>query len=479
MHPLHDYVAKQLADKVKSRRIVVWYDERSEFLPFVDELRGGRPASSEPVVVALGGSNVWLAQYAGSMFELRSAVEPQVSGDSPEAVVIYIPGCARDGAASVLMELEKAGKDWSPQLKQLARNVLLQRYTLGVVDDLLPFDRKVSYEELARACSDTASTEPPSILKSIFHDASGNDGLLAAWLVSDARDDELAAKDANRELCKLVRSRLELDLAEDLPLGKMRSIVLRYVLANEFRSDYRGEPPASLSSVANPKTRAGAAAVRELAQRLRKSFAAEYAAIADQVQHELRLLQAPIVAEHLGSIDTFRFEERALLKHCGELIANRQFDAALKIVAERDRSFWVESDITRKTHWDACRLMANLGVAALRVHAALRNAPLDAAGWIDAYVRDWCRLDQAQRHLEARVQLARGRSGRAGIERRAPRVRRHVPCDGDGVCPGTGEGAMVGASGPASDARICRGREPAAQACRLFLGGCHALRDGG
>jgi hypothetical protein len=25
MHPLHDYVAKQLADKLKDRRVVVWY----------------------------------------------------------------------------------------------------------------------------------------------------------------------------------------------------------------------------------------------------------------------------------------------------------------------------------------------------------------------------------------------------------------------------------------------------------------------
>ena len=29
MHTLHDYVAKQLADKIKTRRVVVWYDERS------------------------------------------------------------------------------------------------------------------------------------------------------------------------------------------------------------------------------------------------------------------------------------------------------------------------------------------------------------------------------------------------------------------------------------------------------------------
>jgi len=26
MHPLHDYVVKQLAVKVKSKKLVVWYD---------------------------------------------------------------------------------------------------------------------------------------------------------------------------------------------------------------------------------------------------------------------------------------------------------------------------------------------------------------------------------------------------------------------------------------------------------------------
>jgi len=47
MHTLHDYVAKQRADKIKERRVVVWYDEGREFQPFVDEVRGApRTASS-------------------------------------------------------------------------------------------------------------------------------------------------------------------------------------------------------------------------------------------------------------------------------------------------------------------------------------------------------------------------------------------------------------------------------------------------
>ena len=54
----------------------------------------GRRASRRPWPSA--GASARLAEYAGSMFELRAVVEPHVSGDKPEPVVVYIPGCARD-----------------------------------------------------------------------------------------------------------------------------------------------------------------------------------------------------------------------------------------------------------------------------------------------------------------------------------------------------------------------------------------------
>ena len=204
MHPLHEYVAKQLAEKLKSRKVVVWYDVRREFAPFVSEVRGGTRTGSEPAPISVGGVSASLAEYDGSMFELRAVVEPFVCGDAPTAVVVYLPGCERDRRGSVLMELEKAGRRAEPQLKRLARNVLRQRYTDGVIDEMLPPDRKVSYEDLARAAAERRA-EPPSILKSIFHDTRSNDGLLAAWLASDARDAEIDSKEATRELVKLVQ----------------------------------------------------------------------------------------------------------------------------------------------------------------------------------------------------------------------------------------------------------------------------------
>lgn len=404
MHPLHDYVAKLLAEKLKSKRLVVWYDARGEFVPFIVALRGGPRITSEPVLVSVGGVAALLAEYSGSMFELRSVVEPFVSGDAPESVVIYLPGCERDRGTSVLMELEKAGECYEPQLKRLARNVLRQRYTDGVIDEMLAPER-VTYEDLARASSDASSGQPPSILKGIFLDVAGSDALLAAWLASETRDAEIAMKEATGELRKLVRSRLGLELPDDAALAKLRAVTLRYVLAGEFRGDLNCPSPTGLDGVASPKTKEEEAALRDLARRLRSGFADAYAALADRIEEELGLRNAKLPADGLGAIDTFRFEERLLLTYCGELIARKKFDESLGVIGGREHSFWLDRDVARKAQWEACRRMAELGSVAVSVHRAVDKASGDVNTWIDAYTAKdgWYRLDQTQRRLESWV----------------------------------------------------------------------------
>ena len=404
MHPLHEYISKQMAEKLKSKRLVVWYDVRREFAPFIDEVRGDERASHKAVPVCVGGVSARLAVYDGSMFELRALVEPLVCGDVPECVVLYLPGCERDRHGSVLMELEKAGECYEPQLKRQARNVLRERYTDGVIDEMLSPER-VTYDDIARASSYTSSIEPPSILKSIFHDSTGREGVLAAWLESDALDAEIEAKEATRELVKLIRSRLGLEPPDDAGLPKLRSITLRYVLASEFRGDLLCAPPASLDAVPAPKAKDEETAARELARQLRTRFPDSYPAMADRVEAELGLRDATLTADALGSIDTFRFEERTLLAYCGDLVAAKKFDQALEIISGRERSFWLDHDVARKAQWEACRRMAELGSLAVTVRAAVGKAVGDANAWVAAYTSTdgWFRMDQAQRRLEAWV----------------------------------------------------------------------------
>lgn len=405
MHPLYDYIAKQLAERLKAKKVVVWYDVRREFAPFIAELRGGARTTVDAVPVTVNGTAARLTEYDGSMFELRTLVEPFVCGDAPaEYMIVYLPGCERDRDGSVLMELEKAGDCYEPQLKRLARNVLRQRYTDGVIDEVLAPER-VFYKDLARASSDTSSNEPPSVLKSIFHSTSGNEDIIASWLANDERDAEIEAKEATRELVKLVRSRLGLELPEVAPLAKLRSITLRYVLASEFRSFLVGVIPSSVQAVPAPQSRDEEISIRELARTLRARFSEVYPKIADRVEAELGLREEQAALASLESIDTFRFEERVLLAHCGDLVMAKKFDEALEIIGTQEHSYWLDRDVGRKAQWEACRRMAELGSLGLTVLAAVGKAGGDATDWIGAYAAKdgWFRLDQAQRRLEAWV----------------------------------------------------------------------------
>jgi PglZ domain len=204
---------------------------------------------------------------------------------------------------------------------------------------------------------------------------------------------------------KLVRSKLGLELPDDAPLMKLRSIALRYVLAGEFRSNLRCSPPAALNAVSAPKTKDEEEAIGELARLLRTKFSDSYPEMADRVEAELGLRDVALPAGALGSIDTFRFEERTLLAHCGDLVAEKKFDQALEIISGREHCFWLDRDVGRKAQWEACRRMSEFGSLGVAVRATVSKATGDANAWIDAYASKdgWFRLDQAQRRLEAWV----------------------------------------------------------------------------
>ena len=87
------------------------------------------------------------------------------------------------------------------------------------------------------------------------------------------------AKEATRELVKLIGSKLGLQLPVDAPLGKLRAVTLRSVLGGEFRLDLNCVPPSCLDSIPVLKTKEDEAAVRSLAQDLRTAYPNEYAAV--------------------------------------------------------------------------------------------------------------------------------------------------------------------------------------------------------
>jgi hypothetical protein len=350
--------------------------------------------------VAIGERLTFVAHYQGSFFALRAAVDPITDQDYPESLIVYLPGVTRDRHGSVLMELEKGGTCYEPQLKQLARNVLRKQFTDGQIDEVLR-PANVTYDDIVSFLQQGEEGASASVLRSLFEGAQ-SEALLTRWLAHDDKDAAIVDKDASGELFKLIETRLGLTLPDATTVTEARDKTVRYVLIGEFRSDLIGDPPASISMIPTAPSKEQEGRIREVAKSLRSHYAEQYIELADRTEKEHGLCDAQIDAAHLGAIDTFRFEEHRLLAHTGELIAAKQYEPAMQIVSERRRSFWVDRDVSRQAQWEACRLMATWGRAIEDVRPTLSKMGTDPAKWVAAYTSEggWYEIDRLQRTLE-------------------------------------------------------------------------------
>ena len=399
-HELFAYIAGQLAGHLKGRRVVVWYDLRREFEPFLEELAERAGPGAFPAGVAIGEVSARVARFAGSYFGLRAEVEPLVAGERPDPLLVYIPGVDRDRQGSVLMELERAGTSYEPQLRRLATNVLRKRLSEGQIDELLRAPH-LTYQDIVAFLREPGQV---SVLHTIFAGAQGEE-LLVRWLADEQHDPAVQEKGAEPELLKLIAARLGLTLPEGTGSAEARQKTLRYVLVGEFRADLRAAPPTSVGLVPVAPTKETAERVRQVAAGLRRQFPEAYLGLADRVEKDLDLAQAPIDPAHLGSVDTFRFEEDRLLGHAAALVAAKRYDEALAVIAERGHSFWVDRFVARQAQWEACRLMAELGREVARIRPALDRVGADPAKWVAAYAAPsgWHQADRLQRRVEAWV----------------------------------------------------------------------------
>ena len=403
-HPLHDYLCQQLDERLRKNAILVFYDPRREFEPFFDkELKNEGSGNGRLPRVRVKGRLTSVARFRGSYFKLRDEVEPIVQVDSPKPLILYLPGVERDRKGSILMELEKGGGSYEPQLKRLAANVLRRHFTQGRVDKMLA-PSKVSYTDIAAFLRQDGDGLATSVLHTFFGGAKSED-LIARWIAEEETDAGIAGKEVKEELFNLIESRLGLAVPTEDALATARAKVVRHVLVNEFRLDLDCEPPSSTAMVPSPPTREHRNRAREVAETLRSNHGASYVTLADRVEGELGLVVADIDARFLGKIDTFRFEERALLAHAAKLISARKYVDALKVVNERSRSFWVDRNVNRQGQWEACRLMGELGEAVKEVRPLLGKSDGGPGRWVQAYASEqgWCRVDSLQRNLETWV----------------------------------------------------------------------------
>lgn len=396
-----NYLSGQLDRLLRDHRLVVFYDPREDFRPFLDEHEVVGTGLGDLPRICIGDTLTHLGRFEGSFFALKGSLEPVVQADKPEPLLVYVPGVERDRDGSVLMELEFAGHCYEPQLRRLARNLLRRQYTDGDIDEMLK-PEGLTYHDVERFLGQEGSAKG-SLLKLVLGSA-GSESLLAKWLASDQHDAQVEAKLAQPELYRLIHARIGLALDEGTPLAKARHQTLRFVLINEFRSDLAGGAPDCVAVVPEPATAEERQRIGAVAAELRAKYGDDYIGLADGIEGELGLADAKLEPANLGAIDTFRFEERRLLDYAASLIAAGHHSKAMEVVSGRGHSFWVDhpSFLGRLAQWEACRLMAELGTAVDHVRPLVKKASGTAAKWVEAYTAQdgWYRVDRAQRALE-------------------------------------------------------------------------------
>ena len=401
-HAFHEHLARQIADKLKRRRIVIWYDEREEFVDFIEELSVGAVTEKPIHPIRVGEFDATLARLHDAVITLRFALEARVAKDNPDPLLVYLPGESRPSKFSMLMEMEKAGEcigdspAWS--LRKQARVCLARHYTDGKIDELLKGE-SLCYADVVGMLKLGGGGHGASPLKLLYPDQKFSD-LLASWLADPASDDAILARGAFDELVTLITSRTGLVVPGAASLDDIRRLLLRHVLLSELRSDLGGAAPGSLASIPMPSGDT-LHHCREVTVALRSRHADRYETIADKVEAALHLRDLAVVAERLGRIDTFRFEEELLLTYAVEQATAGKFDVAKKVVDERRKSFWLDRDVHRQAQWQAAARVCELGAMARRVRGEVGKAAGDAASLVRRYADDWQALDGLHRGTEA------------------------------------------------------------------------------
>jgi hypothetical protein len=423
MNSFHRYIATQILKDIQKRKVVVFYDPRREFEGFVDELPPLEPPEGRD-----GLPRVWvedkqthLVRFEGSYFAVKAAAEPILALDKPEPLLVYLPGEERDRRGSVLMEMEKGGTTYEPQLRRLARNVLRRKFTDGDIDQMLASE-SLTYSDIAAFMEQDGGAQG-SVVQLVIPET-GSEKILCRWLAGPKFDPELESKQAIPELYRLIEARLGLPVALETSLAKARHQTLRFLLVNEFRQDLSCAPPSNLELVPAPGHKEERDRIALVAALLRAEHADAYVDIADDLEKELQLAKAGLDPGALGTIDTFRFEERVLLAHAGKLITDAHYPQALEIATARGRSFWVDRDLDRVAQWETARLMAEMGQQVTRVRPLLKGANSSPRRWVESYAADWFEVDRSQRALEAFVAKMED-DPEDSLEQALGRVRRH------------------------------------------------------
>jgi hypothetical protein len=412
---LHRRLCKELAKQLSEHRVLLVFDPGQQLRPFLDDVASTQPSGGELGRLSLGEQQArWLAA-GSSLYQLRSQLEPHVSADLPDPLLVYLPDHQESESRAVLLELIRAGSSFDIQLVNRARFFLREVLEPQKVDKLLK-QPQLTYRDIALALEQSGDGGF-SQLKGLFQqqlkrsNAPENAELARSWLATDVLDAAITTKGLHGELQDLLHSRWGLSFPADSSLAEWRQRAQRALLLHEFLHDWQGDELTAFAKQSLPVGKAAEENALADVQGLRRNEPAAYIAIAARIEVELDL-RSLISGERpgvLGSIDTFPCEEQFLLRSVDAFLAKGDYTKTQELVAARQGSFWLvgkptdEQQSRRRLQWDLARTAAALGLALDQAQAQLPKASAPVEAWLAYQAQIAHHVDGLQRRLEQQV----------------------------------------------------------------------------
>lgn len=378
-HPVSATLLSQLETELRRHNIVVWLDRDAHYNKFADRLARPNSGFMAPV---LG--------HRGSYLELMLALEDHAGSIDMSPLLIHLPGATEETVkASPLLEVYSAGFRFRRSLDTLVRQAAVGRVPAEDVEALLADNRNLDLAQadawmaqrvrnasgelaamlagldasgLAKALFDEDGPLLQQVAQSgaygeLWHRLGALLGLPESWafprprdaLVEPKRDDN----DGDRDLGKDVRSGI-------------RDAMVSWALCIEYVHDLgrttTAKPLAGLRDSLTKELRQGCEAVAKF---VRHNFADEYERLALDVEDFVGQERTAGTPAQLGSIDTFRFEERQLYTGALDALDHNNWQQAATWARDRleGESFWVRREPQRKNAWTLVAATARLGKA--------------------------------------------------------------------------------------------------------------------
>ena len=394
--PVSEVLLGELKEQVRQRGVVVWLDPAGAYTAFADALG----AQVGPVV-----------RYRGSFARMLRDAAPHAREATPTPLVVHLPGLDE---ATVLrtpaLELAAAGSRWLRDLKSLVTAAAAGRVS---PDALTPFVARVTTLAEADAWLADRLSEAEGGLSAVLRATSLTE-IVDQLLTKGALAARVAYPSDLADLWSHLHRRTGLPERWYKPLapptGSFAPNDVAYALASwamcvEYMHD--PAPRTAKAPVLNGVAALPAEVVeacRKLAHALRQRDDDFYQRTADETEGRIAE-ERGVDPASLGSIDTFRFEENAVLRRALAALEPESdepaaFAPVLKWAEGRsERSYWLRRDKTRQMAWnlvlDAARLSEALAAAGPKLPRTL-----DLGGAVEWYVAKGARVDQLHRVLE-------------------------------------------------------------------------------